>query len=381
MSASVTATAFVMATLVRVLTLVATAVVMGVLALDRFVLPDLDEQPAAARARLRAWTIGAVVVLIATTGAELLLRTQTMTGRPLTSALSAVPAVLTHTHYGGVALVRAVALVLLLVLAAAFSRTARAVALPVAAVVALTTSLGGHAADWGDLGLAVAADWIHIVAASIWTGGLFALAVVVLRAFPPWPLALVTTIAARFSRLAGGCALAVVATGAYNTWLQVRAPSALVTTGYGRVLVAKVVMAGAVIGLGAINRYAIVGRLVEAPPPRWGAGAVRWMRLLFGGGTESSPRLTSRLTAYVTAEALLAVVIFGLTAVLGDSTPARHARRHEHGAAATGVEPSDTERALGPHPAAHASSTDAATEVSGSVPAPSRRAQQPRPGR
>jgi putative copper export protein len=375
MSASMTATAFVTATLVRVLTLVATAVVMGVLALDRFVLPYPDERLAVARARLRAWTLGGVAVLIATTAAELLLRTQTMTSGPLLSALSAVPAVLTHTHYGGVALARALALVLLFALTAVFSGTARAVALPVAALVALTTSLGGHAADWGDVGLAVAADWIHIVAASVWTGGLFALAVVVLRTFPPWPLALVTVIAGRFSRLAGGCALAVVATGVYNAWLQVRAPSALVTTGYGRVLIAKVVMAGAVIGIGAINRYAIVARLVEAPPPRWGAGPGRWIRLLFGDGTDSAQRLTSRLTAYVTAEALLAVVIFGLTAVLGDSTPARHARHHEHGAEAPRIEQSDTKRAAGPHPAAHASSTGTATEILGSVPALSRRSQ------
>src|SRR5262245_20296184 len=98
MSASVPATAFVAATLVRMLTLVATAVVMGVLALDRFVLPYPGERLAVAQARLRACTVGAVVILIATTGAELLLRTQTMTGGPISSALPAVPAVLTHTH-------------------------------------------------------------------------------------------------------------------------------------------------------------------------------------------------------------------------------------------------------------------------------------------
>src|SRR5262245_34244667 len=242
MLASITVTAFLTATLVRMPTLVGTAVVMGVLAVDRFVLPYPDERLARARARLRAWTLGALAVLIATTGAELLLRTQTMTGGPLSSTLSAVPTVLAHTHYGGVVLTRALALAALLVLESVFSPTTRAVALPVAALVALTTSLGGHAADWGDIGLAVAADWIHIVAASVWIGGLFALAVVVLRWSPPWPLALVTVIAGRFSRLAGGCALAVVVTGVYNAWLQVRVPSALVTTGYGRVLVAKVVM-------------------------------------------------------------------------------------------------------------------------------------------
>jgi putative copper export protein len=331
MSASMTATAFVTATLVRILTLVATAVVLGVLALDRFVLPYPDQRLAVARARLRPWTIGAVVVLIATTGGELVLRTQTMTERPLVSALAAV---LTQTHYGSVVIARALALAALLVLATLPSRPARSTALAVAAAVALTTSLGGHAADWGDVSLAVAADWIHMLAASVWTGGLFALAVVVLRARMPWALALVTTIAGRFSRLAGGCVLAVVATGAYNAWLQVRVPSALVTTAYGRVLLTKILMAGAVIGLGAINRYAIVARLIEAPTPRWG----KWVRRAFGGGTDSAQRLTSRLAAYVTAEALLAVIIFGLTAVLGDSTPARHAARHQHGAAAPDVE-------------------------------------------
>jgi putative copper export protein len=269
-----------------------------------------------------------VVALIAATALELLLRARTMTGA-LASALAALPVVLAQTHFGRVTTARALALAVLLVLTSRHGRAARAAALGTAALVALTTSLGGHAADWGDATPAVASDWIHMMAAAVWTGGLLGLALAVLPDRGDWPPALLPTIARRFSRLAGGCVLAIVATGVYNAWLQVRTPAALATTAYGRVLVAKVLMAVVVIGLGAVNRYVIVARLAGRARP------FQRLRRARDAAAGSPARQASRLATYVGAEAALAVAIFGLTAILVESTPARHAERHHHDAAAS----------------------------------------------
>jgi putative copper export protein len=102
--------------------------------------------------------------------------------------------------------------------------------------------------DW----LNLLSRWVHILAASAWTGGLAVLAVVTLRS--TWPPPVLTTVAARFSRLAGVCLLAVLVTGAYNTWIQLPGFTALWTTAYGRILAVKIGLVGALVVLGCVNR-------------------------------------------------------------------------------------------------------------------------------
>src|SRR5438477_245202 len=97
-----------------------------------------------------------------------------------------------------------------------------------------------------------------LIAASVWVGGLVGLAAVVLRPKGEWSRAAMATVARRFSRLAGVCLLLVVVTGIGNAWVQLPFVSALWTTFYGRVLLAKVAIALVIIAIGALNRYTIV---------------------------------------------------------------------------------------------------------------------------
>jgi putative copper export protein/mono/diheme cytochrome c family protein len=219
-------------------------------------------------------------------------------------------------------------------------RRARALALGLAAGVALTTSLTGHLADWGDVTPSVGLDWAHVVAASVWTGGLAALALACARG--AWPPERLPEIAARFSRLAGLCLLVVLLTGAWNVWVQVPSVGALWSTIYGRVLTAKLALAAALVVVGGLNRYTIVARL--DPRRRRGrlARVFRRARLvLVGPSSRGRQRLPARFVGYLAAEAVLAVAVFAATAVLGESTPARHAGHgdHEHVA-----EPTDSVR-------------------------------------
>jgi copper resistance protein D len=312
------------ATIVRWGGLLALAVVVGCLVLDLLVLPPAARELAAARRRLRAWGTLAVLVLLITTAAALVMRARTMVGGDFAGLLAALPIVLTRTHFGAIWTGRAVALGLLLIVSPIPGRPLRVAGLLLSLAVALTTSLTGHAADWGDRSFAVLVDWIHAVTAAMWVGGLFGLTLAVFGDRAQWPIALLGQIARRFSRLAGYCLLAVVATGVYNVWIQVPGLTALWTTTYGGALMAKLGLAMALASIGCANRYVVLP-VLSGDRRR---GTARWIRLgrlaIFGPHRSSVPA-SARLSRFVACEALIAVAVLGCTAVLGESTPKRHA--------------------------------------------------------
>lgn len=278
------------------------------------------------RRRLRRLRVVCTAILLLVTLAELWLRAATMSGGGLAAAPPAIPAVLTRTHFGAVWTARAASLVVLLLLSRASAPIVRALGACVALGVALTVSLTGHASDWGDLSVTAGLDWIHVVAATSWTGGLFVLVAVVVREARDWPPSRLADTMRRFSRLAGWCLLAVLLSGTYAAWVQVGDVGALRRTVYGRVLLVKLLLVAGVVCCGALNRYTVL--------PRLGGGGAPGLleRLLWRGPTtpsgaaQASPcAVPSRLGAYLTREALLALLVFGCTAILTESTPARHA--------------------------------------------------------
>jgi putative copper resistance protein D len=317
----------VIAALVRGLVLLSLASAIGGLALELLfpgaAAPDLD----AARARLRRWVMASLVVLLLATGAELFVRTQAMSGASLAETVAAVPDVVARTHLGQILAARMVAVVVALLLAFEAARAFRAFVLLDMLAIALSLSLTGHAADWGDVTLSVGVDWVHAVAASAWMGGLIALALVAGRRAAAWSRESLAAVAPRFSRLAGFCLLAVIASGSYNAWAQLGALSRLWETAYGRVLIVKLLIVAVLVWLGAVNRYAHLPRLAPAQAARGaGARAFRMSRLALFGPSRGAPSVPaeSQLVAYVTIEALVGLAVFACTAVLGEVTPGRH---------------------------------------------------------
>jgi putative copper export protein len=309
---------------VRGLELVGVAVVIGGLVLDGLVFPAGEAALADARRRLRRAITAGLSVLLLVSLAALLVRTESMSGASVTPA--ALGEVLTRTHFGTIWTIRGVALALALGLSLARAPALRGLCLLIAVGVALTISLTGHAAEWGDLTVSVAADWTHAVAASVWTGGLLGLSLVARRPDPPWPPPVLGAVARRFSRLAGLCLLAVMLTGVYNAWAQLGAVSALLSTTYGRVLGLKLIVVVGLVGLGAVNRYVVVPRLDPRAVSGVGARVARLSRLVLRGGPGlTRGRAPARFSTYLVAEALLALGVFVCTAALGAATPGRHA--------------------------------------------------------
>jgi len=308
------------------------AVLVGGLMVDLLVLPTDGADLHPVRARLQSWRNLSIVALILATGSALVLRTLTMTGGDLASATAALPAVLTRTHFGAIWTARLSALGLVLLMSFASSaRLGRWLALLLGVGIALTTSLSGHAADWGDLTLSAGIDWMHVLAASVWTGGLFSLALVVLVDARHRPPGLLGVLARRFSRLAA-CALAVVVlSGSYNAWVQLTALSALWLTPYGRVLGLKLLVVLGLVWWGAVNRYTVVPRLDRGRAAGVGARLFRLGRLVLRGPSRPARSiLPARLLTYVRWEAVLGVIVFGWTAILIDLTPGRHAIHLRH---------------------------------------------------
>lgn len=315
---------------IRWLSLSALAALIGALALDVLILRAGAPELAAARRRVRKWTTLSAAVLLAATAGELIVRARTMSGGGLGVAVSAVPLVLARTHFGLVWTARLATLGVVLGLSFGSSRALRTMAFTLALGLALTTALTGHAADWGDLTPSAFVDWMHILAASAWTGGLIGLTLVVFIERPSWPAALLASVMRRFSTLAGLCLLAVAVSGTYNAWTQLGAPSELWTTTYGRVLAIKLLMVLALVGLGAVNRYAIIPRLDPGcPSPRRGLLRPRLERLAARGVCTATVS-PSRLSANLAREALLAILVFACTAVLGEFMPARQERAPTH---------------------------------------------------
>jgi putative copper export protein len=101
------------------------------------------------------------------------------------------------------------------------------------------------------------ADWLHVGAASLWTGGLLGLTLALLGPMRVGSAQerkeLRHRAARRFSRVATVAVIALVATGTYAILLHVPNISALLTTPYGNALVAKLVLLIFLLAVGAAN--------------------------------------------------------------------------------------------------------------------------------
>jgi copper transport protein len=165
------------------------------------------------------------------------------------------------TSVGRALLIRAGAIAIAgAALLASASPKARRWALGIAGVAAAGAMLAhvaaGHAAARGLTLPKVLAQWVHFTAAAVWLGGLAALLLGV-RGEPTETKARAVR---RFSAVALFALLAVVGTGVVRSVNEVGSWGALFSTGYGQLVLLKIALIVALIGLGAVNRYRNVPR-------------------------------------------------------------------------------------------------------------------------
>jgi len=116
-------------------------------------------------------------------------------------------------------------------------------------------SLAGHALDRGRPRIEVVVDVLHVAAASLWLGGLVALALA-LRVRDGHAATL-----RRFSNLALASVVVLAATGVIRALSELHSVSQAWTTGYGQLLIVKTGLLTALVAIGWINRYRLLPRL------------------------------------------------------------------------------------------------------------------------
>ena len=161
------------------------------------------------------------------------------------------------------------------------------VALAIVPAVLLTASLTSHSAALvSGAYLGITADWLHLLAASAWIGGLASLVVVLPTALTATGRAsdeVRSTALRRFSVLALASVAVIVATGTFQAWLQVGTWDALVQTAYGLSVLAKVLLMLAMVVLAsfhlATSHPGLAARLIPEPVlarmGRWSRVALR----------------------------------------------------------------------------------------------------------
>ncbi len=234
-----------------------------------------EERRKAVRAfgRRLAWILAVAVVLgIAVSVLGILLQGASAAGVSLWASLKG-PIVrdTLRSRFGTVWGLRALdwALLGLLLLAAAkLPRARRWLGIPIglgALYLVMTPAFAGHPSIQSPVAVFFPTSVIHVLAASIWVGGIacliLALPAATRRLVPEDRSRLLLGTMAGFSPIALGAVVAIAITGVVQAYIDVRSLNALFDTTYGLLVVAKVVLLLVLIGFGYQNRQRIIPAL------------------------------------------------------------------------------------------------------------------------
>ncbi|HEY2596275.1 MAG TPA: CopD family protein [Chloroflexota bacterium] len=191
---------------------------------------------------------------------------------------------------------------LLLIVFGGIDGLASECALATLPAVLLTSALTSHGAALPNAAApGIAIDWLHIVGACAWVGGLAALAAF-LPALRAEPDAGVTPaqLVGRFGRLALVAAAVVLLSGVLQGALELGSPSALTTTLYGQLLLVKAGLFLAMLLLAGMNELRVRAAL---------------------GASSSATAQVRGLSAGIGIELTLGVIVFAVAALLSSTPP------------------------------------------------------------
>jgi putative copper resistance protein D len=160
--------------------------------------------------------------------------------------------------------------VVLTVILAGAARSVRtpngtALLLILAIAAALPPVLTGHSAGAANHDIATSSLIVHVVAVSLWVGGLFGLVL-----YARSSRTVLRAAVSRFSTVALWCFCAAAASGIVNVWVRIESVGQLFSTSYGRLVVGKVLALATLGVFGWWHRRATLPRL-----DREDAGAFR----------------------------------------------------------------------------------------------------------
>lgn len=246
------------------------SLVLGLLALSLFLLPArLRTSEATTWMRQRRYAlflwIGMALTVVALL-VQLPLRIAWNADIPVTQTTTELGNTFRETTFGQVWLIQMIAAVLIVILLILYAhskltisakRTIGMMAIALMIAQLLAKSLDGHAYAEPYAGIAIAADFIHLVSALIWSGALVAIAVFVPRIVAPFTgeerKTVYWSIIRRFSWWAIVSVAALLVTGIYGSIIYLPNLMALFNTAYGLTLLAKMLLFLVMAAFGAMN--------------------------------------------------------------------------------------------------------------------------------
>ena len=162
-------------------------------------------------------------------------------------------------------------------------------------------ALTGHSRSFSPQAPVIALDVLHVLAGSVWLGGLVGLAIT-LPAISGRGTQAAQTLS-RFSAIAAGVLAALVATGGLVAWRFVASWENLFGTRYGWLLLAKIALVAVAAAIAAWNRYVLLPR---TPPD---------------GGYQERRAAAAQLGRVIAVEAGVIVVVVALTGFLVNQSP------------------------------------------------------------
>jgi putative copper export protein len=165
----------------------------------------------------------------------------------------------------------------------------------------VSTAFAGHAAATASPVISITVDALHLLAASLWPAGLFSMAIYLarMRKFPELN-AVTSTMTERFSRMSLISVPILALTGLLNSWLITGRFSPF-QSAYGRILLAKILVFGMMLVIGAVNLWRIKPRFRCSAP--------------------ETGNVATTLVLNVSTETCLGCVVLILTGILGQTSP------------------------------------------------------------
>jgi copper transport protein len=152
-------------------------------------------------------------------------------------------------------------------------------ALLAAAAVLIVPGAAGHAAQTSPRGLALVFDWLHLLAGSLWLGGLIGLLVFWANVPAGERVGALAVLVPRFSNVAFVSVLVLLAAGTGATIIHMPTVNALWKTSYGVAILVKIGLLYVAVFIARVNLFRAKPRLVAARErPELGAPAASLLR-------------------------------------------------------------------------------------------------------
>lgn len=225
---------------------------------------------------------------------------------------STLSTVLLRTEFGRVWIVHlaiaGILLITLVTLGERMNREAMTVIAGLSAVLVASLAWSGHAVGGADPRMDLAAQVIHLLAASLWLGGLVPLGYVLLQArrdTTAW-LTVARFVLPRYSQAGLVAVSLLLLTGIFSSWSLVGSINALTGTPYGRVLLLKIALFALMACIALANRLDLMPKMMHP-----------------GASTDADKSLV-RLSRNVVLEQVLGITVLAAVSVLGVLPPGEH---------------------------------------------------------